>query len=145
MKQPKLAALSAVFVVAALMLGACGDKPALDLTDQQKNDISERLAPDGEVVLASEVVSAPAASGGGARSGEDVYNSKCVTCHASGAAGAPKLGAAAEWASRMEKGLDVLYTSAISGFAGMPAKGLCFDCSDDEIKASVDYILENSK
>jgi cytochrome c5 len=27
----------------------------------------------------------------------------------------------------------------------MPAKGTCMDCSDDEIIATIDYMLENSQ
>lgn len=110
--------------------------------------IEERLKPAGELCMAGDTCAAAVievASAGGARSGEKVYSTKCATCHATGAANAPKLGDAAAWAPRMEKGVDVLYTNAIKGFNGMPAKGLCFDCSDDEIKAAVDHLVSNSK
>lgn len=43
------------------------------------------------------------------------------------------------------KGMDTLYTHAIGGFNAMPAKGLCMTCSDDEVKAAVDHMIENSK
>ena len=59
--------------------------------------------------------------------------------------GAPKFGAPEHWTARIEKGMDTLYTNAISGFQGMPAKGLCMDCSDDELKAAVDYMVDGSK
>lgn len=110
--------------------------------------IEDRLKPVGETCMAGDPCAAAAAAEDGAveRSGEDVYTSKCLTCHATGAAGAPKLGDAADWEARLaERGLDGLYNSAINGYQGMPAKGLCMDCSDDELKASVDYILENSQ
>lgn len=109
--------------------------------------VSDRVKPVGELCMSGEPCAAAAVvSGGEARDGETVYNTKCMACHATGAAGAPKLGDAADWAARSaERGIDGLYTSAISGFQGMPAKGLCMDCSDDELKAAVDYILENSK
>ncbi len=110
--------------------------------------LEDRIKPAGSVCMAGEsCAAAPVqmAASGEPRSGQAVYDSKCATCHATGAANAPKLGDAAAWASRVGKGMDVLYTSAIKGFNGMPAKGLCFDCSDDEIKASVDYMVENSK
>lgn len=141
MKPAKLMAISSAFVV-ALVLGACsGEKEEVELNQQQKSAMVERLAPDGEVALASEVSAAPAASGSGSRSGEDVYNSKCTACHLTGAAGAPKTGVADDWADRIAKGVDVLYTSAISGLNGMPPRGLCMDCTDDELKAAVDYML----
>jgi cytochrome c5 len=77
---------------------------------------------------------------------EAKYQQTCFACHGTGAAGAPKLGDAAAWAPRIEKGMDVLYTSAIDGLNGtMPAKGICMDCSDDELKLLVDYMVEKSK
>ena len=79
------------------------------------------------------------------RSGEDVFNKSCTACHSTGAAGAPKVGVAADWTVRVDQGMDTLYANAINGVRGMPPKGLCMDCSDDELKASVDYMLEQSK
>ncbi|WNO09017.1 cytochrome c5 family protein [Teredinibacter sp. KSP-S5-2] len=111
--------------------------------------VEDRVKPVGDLCMEGEdCAAAPAgdaAGAGGARSGEDIYKSKCTTCHATGAANAPKLGDVAAWAPRIAKGVDVLYVSAISGFNGMPAKGLCFDCSDDDLKATVDYMINNSK
>lgn len=112
------------------------------------DSIEERLAPVGKTCMAGDdcaaSVQVASAEGAAARSGKDIYQ-KCSACHSSGAAGAPKFGDAASWAPRVEKGMETLYTHAIGGFNGMPAKGLCFDCSDDEIKAAVDYMVENSK
>lgn len=135
----KLIKFSAV-VVAVLSLHVFAEK---------SETLEDRIKPAGSLCMeGDDCAAAPVASGGSAsepRSGQVVYESKCTTCHATGAAGAPKLGDAAAWASRADKGIETLYTHAIKGFNGMPAKGLCFDCSDDEIKASVDYMLENSK
>lgn len=111
--------------------------------------IEDRLKPVGELCMAGEecaaAVQAVAAEPGAPRSGADVYDTKCATCHATGAAGAPKLGDVAAWSPRIGKGIDVLYSNAINGFNGMPAKGLCFDCSDEEIMASVDHMVDGSK
>ncbi len=149
MKQAKLIAIPVAFITAMILvltLAACsGEKEEVSLSAAQETAMSERLAPAGEVAMASEVASAPTASNGGSRSGEEVYNGTCTTCHASGAAGAPITGSAEQWADRIGKGMDTLYTSAISGINGMPPKGLCFDCSDAELKAAVDYMVESSK
>lgn len=111
-----------------------------------KDGISSRLSPVGDVCMSGqECAAAPVVVASGPRSGGDIYDSKCVACHSSGAAGAPKLGDVAAWAPRIAKGTDVLYTSAIGGFKGMPAKGLCMDCSDDEIKATVDHMVAKSQ
>lgn len=74
------------------------------------------------------------------------YNKTCANCHDAGVADAPKLGDAEEWEKRLEKGMDTLYASAIEGMPpAMPAKGTCFNCSDEELKALVDYMLEESE
>ncbi len=111
------------------------------------DEISERLKPVGEVCMSgSDCAAAPvAAAPAEPRTGSEVYETKCFTCHASGAAGAPKLGDVTNWSPRIWQGIDVLYTHAIDGFKGMPAKGLCMDCSDDEIKQAVDYMVEASE
>ena len=60
--------------------------------------------------------------------------------------GAPKFGDAAAWAARVDaKGLETIYANAINGIGMMPAKGTCMSCSDDDIKATTDYMVENSQ
>ena len=74
------------------------------------------------------------------------YETKCTACHGFGVAGAPKLDDAANWEPRIAKGVETLYENAINGFTGdagvMPAKGGFADLTDDQIKALVDYMLE---
>ena len=79
------------------------------------------------------------------QSGEAVYASKCRACHDYGVAGAPRYGSSELWAQRSAKGLDVLYQNSIRGIRAMPARGGCYTCSVEEIKAAVDYILANSQ
>lgn len=80
-------------------------------------------------------------------SGEAIYNKACVACHAAGVAGAPVVGDAAAWADRIAKGMDALYNSGINGVAGgaMMAKGGCMGCTDDEIRAAVDFMVAQSQ
>ncbi|WP_445356343.1 c-type cytochrome [Microbulbifer sp. ANSA002] len=132
-------------IVAALAVSA-----AAAVAQSVDQDIEQRIAPAGETCMKGEecaaaVAAAPEAASGGARSGEDIYNKSCTTCHAAGIAGAPKFGDTAAWAPRIAKGMDTLYTNAINGINAMPPKGLCMDCSDDEVKAAVDYMVDNSK
>lgn len=120
------------------------------LTDKQRAEVEERIKPAGEVCLQGDAScgSAMAAAGGGEKSGKEVYEGSCQGCHAVGAGGAPKLGDTADWAARTEKGMDAVYANAINGFNDigmMPAKGLCMSCSDDEVIAAVDYLVENSQ
>jgi cytochrome c5 len=73
------------------------------------------------------------------------YNKSCAVCHASGAANAPKTGDAATWEPRIAKGMDVLVQSVNGGLNAMPPKGMCFDCSDDDYKALIEYMAAPAK
>ncbi len=81
--------------------------------------------------------------------GKAVYNSGCAACHATGVAGAPKMGDKAAWAARIGQDKETLYGHAINGFQGetgvMPPKGGFMNLSDDEIKTAVDYMIEANK
>lgn len=74
------------------------------------------------------------------------YMASCFACHSSGAAGAPKVGPgnAEAWATRMEKGMDTVLANAIKGVNAMPPKGLCFNCTDDDLKAIIEYMVSSS-
>ncbi len=114
-------------------------------TASVKEEVASRIIPIGSLCMSGDsCAAAPVVVASGPRTGEQVYNT-CAACHASGAAGSPKFGDVAVWAPRIAQGAETLYTHSINGFKGMPAKGLCNDCSDDEIKAAVDYIVANSQ
>jgi cytochrome c5 len=108
--------------------------------------IEENIRPVGQVNVGSVPASAAAGSSAAAapRSGDAVYNSACVACHSSGVAGAPKVGDQAAWSARAAKGVDGLLSSAISGLNAMPPKGTCAACSDEELKAAIEYMLSQS-
>jgi cytochrome c5 len=76
---------------------------------------------------------------------EAKYMLSCFACHSSGAAGAPIVGNAEEWAPRMEKGMDAVVANAINGLNTMPPRGLCFDCTDDDLVALVEYMVSSSQ
>jgi cytochrome c5 len=73
------------------------------------------------------------------QTGEQVYQAQCAACHATGAAGAPKLGDAAAWAPRIKTGYDALLTSALKGKGAMGAQG-GGDFSTYEIARAVVYL-----
>ena len=76
----------------------------------------------------------------------DTYFNLCSGCHTSGAGGAPTL-TQAQWAPRIAQGRDVLIQHAIEGFTGnsgfMPARGGNPALSDEQVIASVDWMLDN--
>jgi cytochrome c5 len=73
------------------------------------------------------------------KTGEQVYAAQCTACHASGVAGAPKVGDEAAWAPRIKTGFDALLHSALTGKGAMGAQG-GGDFSDLEIARAVVYI-----
>jgi len=78
---------------------------------------------------------------------EATYMMSCYACHSTGAAGAPKVGDgnADAWGPRMEKGMDAVVANAINGLNSMPAKGLCFTCTDEDLAALVVYMVSSSQ
>ncbi|NNE37226.1 MAG: cytochrome c5 family protein [Gammaproteobacteria bacterium] len=82
-------------------------------------------------------------------SGQQIYDTVCMSCHSTGLPNVPQLGNAADWEGRIAQG-EVLYENAINGYTGssgmmMPPKGGNLSLSDDEVRAAVDYIIESSQ
>jgi cytochrome c5 len=109
-----------------------------------ENSVLERIKPVGEVRIdtSTQVASAEIVETA-VRSGEEIYNSKCDGCHTSGVMGSPKFASLEDWAPRVGLGLEKLTLSAIAGKGGMPAKGTCMDCTDNDIKITVQYMLDS--
>lgn len=117
-----------------------------------------RIAPSGAVYAGASGEAARAAADaaakaaaaaqvayGGTLDGSVIYGNLCAGCHTSGAGGAPKLDAAGIGA-RAGKGKDLLYKHSIEGFTGdagvMPARGGNPALTDDQVKATVDWMLD---
>jgi len=79
----------------------------------------------------------------GSRSAELIYTTGCAACHDSGIAGAPMMGNKSQWEARQAKGYEMLVNNAYNGINGMPAKGLCADCTKEEIDIAVQYMLDS--
>jgi cytochrome c5 len=80
----------------------------------------------------------------GTLDGSVIYGQLCAGCHNSGVGGAPKM-ARSDWGSRLGKGKDTLHKHAIEGFNGMPARGGNPSLSDEQVIATVDWMLDNLK
>ena len=85
---------------------------------------------------------------GGTTDGSVIYESLCGACHTGGVGGAPTLDHG-HWDARIAQGTDTLYTHAIEGFTGaagvMPARGGNPALTDEQMKATVDWMLANLK
>lgn len=137
--------LKQVFVAMVAAVAVLVSVQALAVNQAEKDAIAERIKPVGEVCMQGDACAASSAVASGPRSGEEVFNAACMACHGTGAAGAPKLGDKAAWSARIAQGKDTLYKHAIEGIRGMPPRGTCMNCSDDEIKAATDHMVAGSK
>ena len=147
-----LAALVVLTVVLALVGISMQNKLVANVQGEaDRSGIQESIKPVATVNTDPNAVveAAPvevAAAFDGSLDGEMIYNNVCAACHNTGAGGAPKL-TAAEWDARLEKGMDAVITNAIAGFMGeqglMPAKGGRNDLSEEQVKATVEYMTAN--
>ena len=114
------------------------------LSDSYEDEVRKRLGllkNKPMVTMASDSDASESVAAG--RTGEAVYNLGCAACHTAGLAGAPMLANQVPWEGRLEKGLEALTNNAYNGYNAMPAKGLCMDCSLEEIERSVQYMLDS--
>lgn len=112
---------------------------AVQAQDAADEELINRIKPVGSVKITG--AQAETATAAGPRSGADVYDQACFACHGSGVLGAPKINVADQWSPRLENGFDTVWENAIKGIGGMPAKGGCMDCSDDDIKAAIEHMI----
>jgi cytochrome c5 len=104
-----------------------------------EQSVKERIAPAAQVDVRD--ANAPRVY----KTGEEVFKAVCSTCHASGAAGAPKFGDSGAWAPRISEGYDTLLHNALNGKGAMPARGGTNpdDYSDFEIARAVVYMADH--
>jgi cytochrome c5 len=157
-----IAALAVLTVI--LIIGAWVIYDRLGLHDENPVRVAEtnaRIAPVAGVfagetgrsaMLAAQEAARAAAAARvafeGALDGALIYDRVCAACHLTGAGGAPAPTAAA-WAPRKAKGLETLVANAINGFRGdaglMPAKGGRPDLTDEQVRVTVEYMLDKYK
>ena len=133
-----------------------------DVDPAAEQRVLNRIAPVGEVYAGAtgaaaqaEALKAAAAAAtasvayGGTMDGSKIFGNLCTGCHTSGAGGAPKLEAAGIGARVAAQGIDMLIKNAISGYTGsagvMPAKGGNPALTDDQVKATVEWMVSQSK
>lgn len=141
-----IGALVAIAVGVSIIASIASDSIEPQRSNQDVLATEARIAPVGKVNLASNpnpelgkaVAAAPAAA---EFSADSAYNSTCAACHASGVMGAPVVGDAGAWKSRLAAGIDTVYSNAINGKGGMPPRGGS-SLNDDQIKAIVDYMVK---
>ena len=101
----------------------------------------ERIKPIGQVNVGP-IVETVAQTIAAPKSGKEIFETVCTACHSTGVLGAPKYGDKPSWEPRIAKGEATLIQSALNGFNKMPARGGQPNLSDDEVKATVQYMLK---
>ena len=132
---------SILFIVLGLALTTIG----LEASEAEKA-IEKRITPVGQVCVegqdCAQEVSLVSSNPDVIRSGEEIYEAACTTCHAIGLAGAPLFGSKVIWGERANEDLSVLVETVTNGLGGMPPMGMCMDCSQEELTNSVQYMLD---
>jgi len=98
------------------------------------DEIARRIKPVAEVITGFEHGSKTP------KSGEEVYKSVCMACHATGVANAPKFGDRRDWGRRIAKGRAALIGDATKGLGAMPPRGGASDLTDKELEDAVVYM-----
>lgn len=76
--------------------------------------------------------------------GYKIYAKICATCHAENPlinAGAPKYRNTKDWEPRMKQGNKQMLQNIQDNKGIMPARGGCFECSDAELMAAIEFML----
>lgn len=132
------APLLAIFLIVQLVLGIQQEhKPDTTSEAAQKATLA-RIKPVAQ--LAALDANAPKVE----KSGQEVYDAVCFSCHTPGALGAPKFDNKGDWAGRLGQGYDTLVKHAIEGIRQMPARGGDGDLSDTEVARAVAYMANSA-
>lgn len=101
--------------------GLTGCQPAASVTPSDTEVLAAETRRPADVALAAK------------------YERSCLSCH--GVRGsAPLTGFAPHWTPRLAQGMPTLLAHTREGLRGMPAMGLCHDCSDDELRALITFM-----
>src|SRR5579871_6778564 len=81
-----------------------------------------------------------------APSGQQTYERYCAGCHETGTANAPRRNNTEFWKKRLQAvgSPSALVHPVIQGKGAMPPKGGCFDCTEDMLRHSVNYLLADA-
>jgi cytochrome c5 len=75
---------------------------------------------------------------------EKIYQHFCQNCHAEHPlipVGAPRISDSKAWQERERKGRKQILQHTLEGYRLMPARGGCFECSDAQLEAVVDWMM----
>ena len=81
--------------------------------------------------------------------GAAIFENECASCHSGGFAGwwreAPNVNDKEVWAPLAAKGAEVLTFSTINGVGEMPPRGRCESCTDEQLRAAVEFMIKQAQ
>lgn len=128
-----------IIIIAQLVSGKGDADMAVD--KMVESATIDRIKPFGVLNIGA----APVMTASSGADGKGTYQSACFACHGTGAAGSPKFGDKGAWKKRIAQGMNTLFSHALKGFKGMPAKGGNASLSDAAVKAAVKYMVKAAK
>ena len=78
------------------------------------------------------------------RTGKQIVDANCISCHGTGVKGAPKIGDVKAWSKRSSQGLSSLTQHAFEGIRQMPEHGITSKLSDLELERAITYMVNQS-
>ena len=113
--------LRAVGALGVILLIGCGDPAGKGVDTPSISSVSATIAESSAATVS-------------------LYYQSCISCHASGAAGAPRVHDLQAWQPRLAKGMTVLLENSKNGIGAMPPKGMCSNCSDADLIALIEFM-----
>jgi cytochrome c5 len=127
------------FALFSFILSSCGGEPTENQDTTEDN--TEAVTEEQNAEPADEIAD-------NFQKGKEVYDKICYTCHDGGIAGAAKLDDKARWEESAAKGKDQVIAHVVDGYTGeygvLPAMGSCGDCSEEDIKAAVEFMFNEA-
>jgi cytochrome c5 len=123
-----------------LFSGLCGFIFSFYTHNDEPSHIRETQVTHSPVTFVQQIKSDPDA-------GRKIFKEFCAACHAKKPLvdiDAPLIGEKKAWQKRNETGMTALLKTTLDGIGAMPARGGCFECSDDQLVEAIKYILKQS-
>lgn len=83
---------------------------------------------------------------GSKHEGQQIVQHYCSVCHAENPMvelGAPRIGVKSDWELRLKQGMQKIFENTSQGLNAMPARGGCFECSDEQLRKAIEAMLQS--
>lgn len=137
----------AIIVLILLMSGLLGF--GISLYQHRLHPVSSRVSGDVQLI---ETFHYPTVFvkqlAGDPDAGKKIFKQFCTSCHGNPPIidiNAPRIGDTKTWQIKRLMGMPTLMKITTEGLGAMPARGGCFECSDEQLRETIQYILNQSE